>query len=61
MLEGFVGVLSKIFGSKDARDVKELQPIIDNALEIEKTLLSIFKNQMKILIYQTLDFDFTHL
>jgi preprotein translocase subunit SecA len=47
MLEGFVGVLSKIFGSKDARDVKELQPIIDNALEIEKTLLSISHDELR--------------
>ncbi len=53
MLEGFVGVLSKIFGSKDARDVKELQPIIDNALEIEKTLLSITHDELRA---KTLEF-----
>src|ERR1700727_2147616 len=47
MLEGFVGVLSKIFGNKDTRDVKELQPIIDNALEIEKTLLSISNDELR--------------
>ena len=47
MLEGFVGVLSKIFGSKHARDVKELQPVIDNILEIEKTLLSISHDELR--------------
>ena len=47
MLEGFVEVLSKIFGSKDARDVKELQPIIDTALEIEKTFLSISHDELR--------------
>ena len=47
MLEGFVGVLSKVFGSKHARDVKELQPVIDNVLEIEKSLLSISHDDLR--------------
>jgi len=47
MLEGFVEVLSKVFGSKHERDVKELQPVIDNILEIEKTLLSISNDELR--------------
>lgn len=47
MLEGFVEVLSKIFGNKDTRDVKELQPVIDNILEIEKTLESLSHDELR--------------
>src|ERR1700743_898574 len=47
MLEGFVGVLSKVFGSKHERDVKELQPTIDTILEIEQTLLSISNDELR--------------
>ncbi len=47
MLEGFVEVLSKMFGSKHERDVKELQPVIDHILEIEKTLLSITHDELR--------------
>jgi preprotein translocase subunit SecA len=48
MLEGFVEVLSKLFGSKHERDVKELQPVIDNILEIEKELLSISNDELRM-------------
>jgi len=47
MLEGFVGVLSKIFGNKDTRDVKELQPVIDTILEIEKTLEPLSHDELR--------------
>jgi len=47
MLEGFVGVLSKIFGNKDTRDVKELQPVIDSILEIEKTLEPLSHDELR--------------
>src|ERR1700722_20108561 len=48
MLEGFIEVLSKVFGSKHERDVKELQPVIDNILEIEKELLSISHDELRM-------------
>jgi len=47
MLEGFVEVLSKVFGNKHQRDVKELQPVIDTILEIEKTILSISHDELR--------------
>lgn len=47
MLEGFVGVLSKIFGSKDSRDIKELQPTIDSILEIEKTYETLSHDELR--------------
>lgn len=48
MLEGFVEVLSKLFGSKHERDVKELQPVIDHILEIEKELLSVSHDELRM-------------
>lgn len=47
MLEGFVNVLSKVFGSKDERDVKELQPVVDHIIELEKTLSSLSHDQLR--------------
>ncbi len=47
MLEGFVGALSKIFGNKHERDVKELQPVIDNSLEIEKTYETLSNDELR--------------
>ena len=47
MLEGFVEVLSKLFGNKHERDVKELQPVIDNSLEIEKTYESLSNDELR--------------
>ncbi len=47
MLEGFVNVLQKVFGSKDERDVKELQPVVDKILEIEKSLPSLSHDQLR--------------
>jgi preprotein translocase subunit SecA len=47
MLEGFVSALSKVFGNKHDRDVKEIQPVVDNILEIEKTLALISDNELR--------------
>ncbi len=38
---------SKIFGNKHERDVKELQPIIDNSLEIEKTYETLTNDELR--------------
>ncbi|NNM95901.1 MAG: preprotein translocase subunit SecA [Bacteroidia bacterium] len=47
MLEGFVNVLSKVFGSKHERDVKELQPVVDHIIEIEQTLTALTHDQLR--------------
>ncbi|HXP50191.1 MAG TPA: preprotein translocase subunit SecA, partial [Bacteroidia bacterium] len=47
MLEGFVSALSKVFGNKHDRDVKEIQPVIDNILEIEKSLALISDDELR--------------
>jgi preprotein translocase subunit SecA len=47
MLEGFVNVLSKVFGSKHERDVKELQPVVDNMLEMEKSFASLSDDALR--------------
>jgi len=47
MLEGFVNVLYKVFGSKHERDVKELQPVVDQILEIEKSLASLSHDELR--------------
>ncbi len=47
MLEGFVNTLQKVFGSKHDRDVKEIQPIVDNSIEIEKSFASISDDALR--------------
>src|ERR1700686_5212730 len=47
MLEGFVNALQKVFGSKHERDVKELQPVVDQIIEIENTLTSLSHDQLR--------------
>ena len=47
MLEGFVNTLAKVFGNKHDRDVKEIQPIVDEILEIEKSLGTISDNELR--------------
>jgi preprotein translocase subunit SecA len=47
MLDGFVNVLSKVFGNKHDRDVKELQPVIEQVEEIEKTLAGLSHDQLR--------------
>jgi len=47
MLEGFVNVLSKVFGNKHERDVQELKPVIDKIEEIEKSLSSLSDSQLR--------------
>jgi len=47
MLEGFVDTLSKIFGNKHDRDVKEIQPVIDKSLEIEKSYAAISDDELR--------------
>ncbi|HSY77912.1 MAG TPA: preprotein translocase subunit SecA, partial [Bacteroidia bacterium] len=47
MLEGFVNSLSKVFGNKHDRDVKEIRPIVDEIIEIEKTLALISDNELR--------------
>jgi preprotein translocase subunit SecA len=47
MLEGFVNVLSKVFGNKHDRDVQELQPVIEKIEEIEKGLALLSHDQLR--------------
>src|SRR6476661_5161107 len=47
MLEGFVNVLSKVFGSKHDRDVQQLQPVIEKIEEIEKSLAGLSHDQLR--------------
>ncbi len=47
MLEDFVSTLSKIFGNKHDRDVKEIQPVVDNILEIEKSYTNISNDELR--------------
>lgn len=47
MLDGFVNVLSKVFGSKHERDVKELGPVVEKIEEIEKALASLSNDELR--------------
>jgi preprotein translocase subunit SecA len=47
MLEGFVNVLYKVFGSKHERDVKELQPVADQVLEIQESLATLSHDELR--------------
>jgi preprotein translocase subunit SecA len=47
MLEGLVNSLSKVFGNKHDRDVKEIRPVIDEIIEIEKTLATISNDELR--------------
>ena len=42
-----MNVLSKMFGRKHERDVKELQPVVDNILEIEKSFASLSDDALR--------------
>ena len=47
MLEDFVNALSRVFGSKHERDVKELEPVAEHIAEIEKSLASISHDELR--------------
>ena len=48
----FLSFLSKIFGNKSEKDLKEIQPILDKILEAEKDLPNISNDELRDKISQ---------